>query len=257
MAWTAELIQDDFFGHKKGAFTGALADKKGFFEAAQGGTLFLDEISELSMDVQASLLRVLEEKELYRLGSTDIQHVDTRILAATNRDINEEIQAGRFRADLFYRLNTCQIDIPPLRERKGDILPLAKYFIKKHSSLNRKHISAIASDLTEGLMAYPFPGNVRELENIIASACLVEETRTLTLSSVPQTKLQLAGQKPVDTQLVSLSDVESAHIRQVLTALCGNRTRAAQVLKIGVRTLQRRLQSMEDSLERPGPSNLS
>ncbi len=194
-AFSKNLIEDDLFGHQKGAFTGALKDKRGFFEAAQGGTLFLDEIAELSPEVQAALLRVLEEKELYRLGSTEVQHVDTRILAATNRNINEEVLAGKFRTDLYFRLNTCQIDIPPLRERKGDILPLATYFMKKHAGISHKNISSIASNLAERLMLYPFPGNVRELENIIASACLVEQTRVLTLASVPPAKLQGFGEE--------------------------------------------------------------
>ena len=139
-AFSKNLIEDDLFGHQKGAFTGALKDKRGFFETAQGGTLFLDEIAELSPEVQAALLRVLEEKELYRLGSTEVQHVDTRILAATNRNINEEVLAGKFRTDLYFRLNTCQIDIPPLRERKGDILPLATYFMKKHAHQSQEYL---------------------------------------------------------------------------------------------------------------------
>ena len=245
-AFSRNLVEDDLFGHRKGAFTGALTDKKGFFEAAHGGTLFLDEISELSLAIQATLLRVLEEKELYRLGSTDVQHVDTRILAATNRNINEAVDAGKFRADLFFRLNTCQIDIPPLRERKGDILPLANYFLKKHAAINHKKIFGLASNLTERLMTYAFPGNVRELENIIVSACMVEQTRTLTLAAVPAAKLQPADETQTEVQFASLADVESNHIQRVLDAVGGNRTQAAKILEIGVRTLQRRLQTMQE-----------
>ena len=256
-AFSKNLIEDDLFGHQKGAFTGALQDKRGFFEAAQGGTLFLDEIAELSPEVQAALLRVLEEKELYRLGSTEVQHVDTRILAATNRNINEEVLAGKFRTDLYFRLNTCQIDIPPLRERKGDILPLAKYFMKKHAGISHKNISSIASNLAEKLMLYPFPGNVRELENIIASACLVEQTQVLTLASVPLAKLQHFGQEKEDTRLAPLWEVESAHIHKVLDAVSGNRTRAARILEIGVRTLQRRLQTLKSTADLPGSSGTS
>jgi DNA-binding NtrC family response regulator len=253
-AFSKNLIEDDLFGHQKGAFTGALRNKKGFFEAAQGGTLFLDEISELSMEVQAALLHVLEEKELYRLGSTEVRHVDTRIMAATNRNITEEVHAGKFRADLFYRLTTCQIDIPPLRKRKGDILPLAHYFMKKHAAVTHKNISSIAPELAERLMAYSFPGNVRELENIIASACLVEQSRILTLASIRPVKLEDLGDEQDDARLVSLSEVESAHIRQVLDAVGGNRTRAAQILEIGVRTLQRRLQTLPMESVPPDPT---
>lgn len=253
-AFSKNLVEDDLFGHQKGAFTGALKNKKGFFEAAQGGTLFLDEISELSTEVQAALLHVLEDKELYRLGSTEVQHVDTRILAATNRNINEEVKAGKFRADLFFRLNTCQIDIPPLRERKGDILPLALFFMKKHAAISRKNISSIAPNLVERLMLYPFPGNVRELENIIASACLVEQSRTLTLAAVRPVKLKAFGEEPDHAGFVSLAEVESAHIQQVLDAVGGNRTRAAQILEIGVRTLQRRLLTLPTGSGLPDPT---
>lgn len=172
-AFSKTLFEDEFFGHTKGAYTGALSDKEGFFEAAQGGTLFLDEITELEPSFQGKLLRVIQEGELYRLGSTVVRNVDVRIIVATNRDIQEEIRKNAFRTDLFYRLNMCHINVPPLRDRTDDILPLAHHFLKIHATKNKKEIDSLAPDLADRLLEYPFPGNVRELENIIASAVLL------------------------------------------------------------------------------------
>ena len=143
------IFEDEFFGHAKGAYTDASSERRGFFEAAHGGTLFLDEITELDPSLQAKLLRVIEEREFYRLGSTEIRNVDVRLIAATNRDINEEILNNRFRADLFYRINMYNIKIPPLRERKDDILPLARHFLNVHAKANNKNINDLAPDLAE------------------------------------------------------------------------------------------------------------
>ena len=242
-AFSGTLFEDEFFGHTKGAFTGASGEKKGFFEEAQGGTLFLDEITELDLSLQGKLLRVIQERELYRLGSTKLKNVDVRIVAATNRDINKEVKEGRFRSDLFYRLNMCHIRIPPLRERKKDILPLARHFLNIHSAKNNRTIHSIASDLEGALMRYPFPGNIRELENIIASAVLLERGNVLRLSSAhnlePSFKHHLHDKN--DQELLPLAEIENQHIRRVLDATGGNRTHAAKILGIGLRTLQRRL----------------
>lgn len=242
-AFNKTLFEDEFFGHAKGAFTGALSDKRGFFEAAQGGTIFLDEITELEPSLQGKLLRVIQERELYRLGSTEVRNVDVRILAATNRVISEEIRKGHFRADLFSRLNMAHINIPPLRERKKDIIPLARHFLKIHAGKNNKEIDSLAPDLADRLSDHPFSGNVRELENIIASAVLLENGKLLTLSSVPDlASIVKSGRNKAD-ELHTLAELEDRHIRWVLDATRGNRTHAAKILGIGLRTLQRKLKT--------------
>lgn len=250
-AFSRTLFEDEFFGHTKGAYTGAVSEKKGFFEAARGGTLFLDEITELEPSLQGKLLRVLQESELYRLGSTRLENVDVRIVAATNRDINGEIEDGRFRADLFYRLNMCHIKVPPLRDRKKDILPLAHHFLKIHALKNEKEIDSLSQDLAGRLLEYPFPGNVRELENIMAAAILLEKGKVLTLSSV---SALLANSEPgqgCNQELITLSELEKLHIQKVLEAMNGNRTRAAKILGIGLRTLQRKIKTFGASPTAP------
>ena len=253
-AFNKSLFEDDFFGHKKGAFTDALTDKEGFFEKANGGTIFLDEITELEMPLQGKLLRVIEERELYRLGSTTTRQVDVRIIAATNRDVEDDIQKGLFRKDLFYRLNTFNIKIPPLNQRKKDILHLARFFCDKHAQLNNKKIDSLSKDLADYLLAYAFPGNVRELENIIASAVLLETTPELTLASTgifPQAPLPEPSSLEVETPLVSLEKLEKDHIRKVLTATGGNRSKAAEILGVNITTVYRKIEKyhLEDSVD--------
>jgi len=250
-AFSKTLFEDDLFGHTKGAYTGALTDKKGFFEAAQGGTLFLDEITELEPSLQGKLLRVIEERELYRLGSTEIRNVDVRIIAATNRDIQEQISKENFRADLFYRLDTCHISIPPLRERKNDILPLARHFLKIHAAQNQKEIDFLASDLAQRFLEYPFPGNVRELENIVAAAVLLEKGRILTLASARDLRGFSGLAQRHEEQLPALAELEKRHIHRALEVTGGNRTRAAKILGIGLRTLQRKLKAFGKPLAVP------
>ncbi len=242
-AFSRTLFEDEFFGHTKGAYTGAVSEKKGFFEAARGGTLFLDEITELEPSLQGKLLRVLQESELYRLGSTRLENVDVRIVAATNRDINGEIEDGRFRADLFYRLNMCHIKVPPVRERKKDILPLARHFLKIHALKNEKEIDSFTQDLAGCLLEYPFPGNVRELENMMAAAILLEKGKVLTLSSVSALLANSEPGQEGNQKLIPLSELEKLHIQKVLEAMNGNRTRAAKILGIGLRTLQRKIKT--------------
>ncbi|MFP4037903.1 MAG: sigma-54-dependent transcriptional regulator [Desulfobacteraceae bacterium] len=246
-ALSKNLFENDLFGHSKGAYTGALTDKKGFFEEAHGGTLFLDEITELDQDLQGAILRVIQERELYRLGSTRSKKVDVRIIAASNRNVHEEVAKGRFRSDLYYRLNVCHIHIPPLRERRADILPIARHFLKKHAAKIGRDIQDLSPELAEHLLIFSFPGNVRQLENIIASAVLSERGTTLSLASaLPHLQdegvsVGLHGTK-LDP-LLPLAEVEKRHIHRVLEATGGNRTRAAELLGIGLRTLQRRLKA--------------
>jgi DNA-binding NtrC family response regulator len=241
-SFSKTLFEDEFFGHAKGAYTDAGGERRGFFEAANGGTLFLDEITELDPSLQAKLLRVIEEREFYRLGSTEVRNVDVRIIAATNRDIADEIIKGRFRADLFYRINTYNIKIPPLRERRKDILPLARYFLKLHAGANKKKIADLEPDLCERLLDHAFPGNVRELENLIAAAVLLEKGKRLSLDAA-RTLLPYEGpERRKHVELLTLEDLERRHIERVLEATGGNRPRAAKILGINVSTIYRKLE---------------
>jgi DNA-binding NtrC family response regulator len=240
------LFEDDLFGHVKGAYTGALTDKEGFFESAQGGTLYLDEITELPRELQVKLLRAIEEKEIYRLGATAPTPLEMRIITSTNRNIDEEIHAQRFREDLFYRLNRSHIHIPPLRERKKDILPLAAHFLSIHAKQNQKNIHSLTPGLSDRLLEYPFPGNVRELENIIASAVLSEKGSVLTLSATTLPGKYPAPHPAQPHALISLQELEKQHILRVLEATGWNRTRAAKMLGIDLRTLRRKLGKLSD-----------
>ncbi len=236
------IFEDEFFGHAKGAYTDAVSDKKGFFEAAGGGTLFLDEITELEPSLQGKLLRVIEEREFYRLGSTEVRNVDVRIVAATNRDITTEIESNRFRADLYYRLNMYNIKVPPLRERKKDILPLARHFSRLHSEANRKRIATIDPQLAEALAAYTFPGNVRELEHMIAGAVLLEQGPVLTLASAPELAARFKTAAKTSGWFLTLEELEKRHIHDVLEATGGNRARAAEILGINTSTVYRKIE---------------
>ena len=243
-SFSKTLFEDEFFGHAKGAYTDAGAERRGFFEAANGGTLFLDEITELDPSLQAKLLRVIEEREFYRLGSTEIRNVDVRIIAATNRDIPDEILKGRFRADLFYRINTYNIKIPPLRERTSDILPLARYFLKLHGEANHKKVDDLAPDLAERLLNHPFPGNVRELENMMAAAVLLEKGKTLTLAAARSLLPYEGPERRRSVELLTLEELERRHIERVLEVTGGNRPRAARILGINVSTIYRKLEKL-------------
>jgi transcriptional regulator with PAS, ATPase and Fis domain len=243
-AFSQNLFENDFFGHTRGAFTGAVSDKRGFFETAQGGTLFLDEITELAYKIQGKLLQVIEEKEFYRLGSTEKVIVDLRILSASNRDLEKIVKSGAFRGDLYFRLNEYHIHIPPLRRRPKDIIPLAYHFLRKHAVLNKKEIQEISPALTERLMQYDYPGNVRELEHIIASAILVEKSGDLRLASVQHTGVCRSDDvTPEKEAFPKLADIQRQHIEKALELTNGNRTHAAKILGIGLRTLQRKLKA--------------
>jgi DNA-binding NtrC family response regulator len=234
-AFAQELFSSEFFGHEKGAFTGASDHKTGFLEDANHGTLFLDEIGELSLPIQVKLLRVLQEEEFYRLGSTKNIKVDVRIIAATNKNLFEEIKKGNFRKDLFFRLNINSINLPPLRERKGDIELLANYFVDKFNQKYRKNILKISEPVLNLLKSYPFPGNVRELMNIINSAIIVESGRELRKKSLPNYFLDLNGSyEEYDSDVLppTLEEVEKIHIRKVLEFTGNNKTKAAGILGI-------------------------
>ncbi len=246
--FAAELFASEFFGHAKGAFTGAMSEKSGLIETSDAGTLFLDEIGELSLPVQVKLLRVLQEGEYSRVGSTESRRVDVRLVTATNKDLREEIQKGGFRADLFYRLNVCSIYLPPLRERGDDDVDLlAQYFLERYARQHVKAVSGVSEEVRALLRRYPFPGNVRELENLVNSAVLLEQGPELTPSSLPQYFLEATHEKvrgplgppegcegEVDW---SLERMEAEHVGRVLRYANGNRTVAARLLGISRVTL--------------------
>ncbi len=246
--FSQNLFENDFFGHARGAYTGAVSDRKGFFETAQGGTLFLDEITELAYPIQGKLLQVIEEKEFYRLGSTEKVNVDLRIMSASNRDLEKIVRTGDFRGDLYFRLNEYHIHIPPLRRRPKDIIPLAYYFLRKHARLNNKDIQEISPSLADMLIQYDFPGNVRELEHIVASALLVEQATVLRLASIQNIGMQTQETAAFDRKTFPrLADVQRQHIEKALEITNGNRTHAAKLLGIGLRTLQRKLKAYDSN----------
>ena len=244
------LIESELFGYVRGAFTGATSNKMGLFEAAQNGTLFLDEIGELPLHTQVKLLRVLQERSVRRLGSTVSTPVDVRILSATNKDLEEEIVKGQFREDLFYRLNVIQISLPSLRERPEDISLLAQFFLQKFNKEHGKNIEGIGTEVLDRLRGYTFPGNVRELENIIEQCVTFEMSKTIKLSTLPEkvreTKKMDATENEVFPQDgVDLGrEVDSLERRLLLEALRasgGVKKRAAKLLKISFRSMRYRL----------------
>ncbi len=228
-AFANELFASEFFGHSQGAFTGAATNKRGLVEEADKGTLFLDEIGELALPIQVKLLRVLQEGEFFRLGSTKNLKVDVRIVAATNKNLHEEIKKGNFRKDLFYRLNMNSVYLPPLRERKGDASLLANHFLSIFCKTNGKKIQKISEGAMKLLTHYGYPGNVRELMNIVNSGVIIESTGELRKKSLPNYFLENGFG---DVSLKSLEEVENEHIRKVLAYMEGNRTKASQILGI-------------------------
>jgi len=237
------LLESELFGHKKGAFTDAVADRHGLFEEAHKGTLFLDEIGELPLGLQVKLLRVLEDEKIRRLGETRDVTVDVRIVTATHRDLLAEAQAGRFREDLFYRLNVLPIHVPPLRERREDIPLLIDYFVGKNNVRLGTDIRGLDSEARRLLYEYAWPGNVRELENTIERAMVLAEGDRLMASDLPE-RLREA-QNPVQMQLATgelsvkktTRIIEEILIRRALQKTKGNRTRAAEILEISHRAL--------------------
>jgi len=241
-AFTEELLVSELFGHEKGAFTGATSIKKGLIEMASGGTLFLDEITEMSLNMQVKLLRAIQEREVLRLGATTAINVDVRFIAATNRDIREVVKKGEFRQDLYYRLNVISFHIPPLSERKEDIPLLCQYFLRKYSSLMNKNVSKISSQVMEILKQYDFPGNVRELENIIERGVALSSRETIEVEHLPEDLQQMSIRTfRKDGKFLTLEEQEKAYIEWVLKKTGGNKKRAAQVLGIDRVSLWRKL----------------
>jgi DNA-binding NtrC family response regulator len=227
------LLESELFGHEKGAFTGAYAQKKGKFEIANRGTLFLDEIGEMSANIQVHLLRVLEDKEFTRVGGNEPIKVDVRVISATNRDMKEAVAKGQFREDLYYRLNVVNIELPPLRERREDIPLLTQHFLKKFALENNKEINGFSPEATDFLLRYDWPGNVRELENAIERAVILARKPVIEIDDLPQQTL--AG-RPIPVGK-NLRQVEKNHIINVLAQTKGNYTEAAKALGISRMTL--------------------
>jgi two-component system NtrC family response regulator len=226
------------FGYKAGAFTGAVKDKKGLIEEANGGTLFLDEIGEMPLDLQTKLLRVLETSEFIKVGDTKITTVNVRFIAATNRNMEKEIKEGRFREDLFYRLNVFAIELPPLRDRKNDIPLLASHYISFFAAKTNKKIKGTSKETEELLKNAYWKGNVRELKNVIERAVILEEEELIASTSLP---LDIQSSS-IRENLYDLALIEKQHIQKVLQHTSGNKTEAARLLNIGLTTLYRKLE---------------
>ena len=242
-AFTEELLSNELFGHEKGAFTGAASEKSGLIETASGGTLFLDEITEMPSSMQVKLLRVIQEKEVLRIGATRPVKVDVRFIAATNRDVHDAIKSGRFRQDLYFRLNVVSLHIPPLSERKDDIPFLSYYFLNKYAALMKKGISEISQEVLAVLMSYDFPGNVRELENIIERGVALSNGNVMEVAHLPEDlkELSIRTFRKKEGKIPSLEEQEMVYIQWVLKEIGGNRSAAAQILGIDRVSLWRKL----------------
>jgi DNA-binding NtrC family response regulator len=237
--FTEELLASELFGHERGAFTGAVVAKQGLIEIANSGTLFLDEIAEMSTSLQAKLLKVIEDKEFLRVGGTRSIKVDVRFITATNQNINTLVSDGKFREDLFYRLNVMDIHIPPLRERRGDILPLSIHFLEKHSKKINKKISGFGKETMDMLMSYNFPGNVRELENIIERAVILEKTSLIQPESLPQSIKLFQVETITSKKIKTIDELNKEYAEKVLEFVEDNKSKAADLLGISRTSLWR------------------
>jgi len=249
------LMESEMFGHKKGSFTGAIADKKGLFEVANGGTIFLDELGELPLTMQVKLLRVIQEGTFKRVGGTEDVHVDVRVISATNKNLDVEVKAGRFREDLFYRLNVIQVHCPPLRERREDIQMLANHFLEKFSKALGMNVKRVSNEAMDVLKRYHFPGNVRELENIVERTVALEPGPTILPESLPRhlldtnqqpvgqldaNKIEIDEQTGIDLEKL-VADFERTLLTKALQQTGGVKKRAAKLLKISFRSMRYRV----------------
>jgi len=234
------LLESELFGHEKGSFTGAVERKKGKFEAADKGTLFLDEIGEINANTQIHLLRALEEKKITRIGSNEEIEVDVRVITATNRNLRTMVKQEQFREDLYYRLNVVTIELPPLKERREDVLPLAEHFLKKYAKENNKSIKKFSPEVVEFMLNYSWPGNVRELENMIERGVILSKKNAITLAEVPQ---EIIHPAPVEGRTVEA--VTKSHILNVLEETEGNISKAAKILGIRRMTLYNKLKKYD------------
>ncbi|PYS46612.1 MAG: hypothetical protein DMF68_18645 [Acidobacteria bacterium] len=245
-ALTETLLESELFGHEKGAFTGALVQKKGRLEIADGGTLFLDEIGEMSQLLQAKLLRVLQEREYERVGGTRTLKVDIRLITATNRDLEEAIRQGTFRRDLYYRLNVVSISMPALRERREDIPLLASYFVQKYSDRCNRRVTGISTEARARLTNYDWPGNVRELENAIERAIVLGTTEMILLEDLPEAALETAAPASggVAKYHETVTEAKKQLILKAVEQAGGNYTEAAKLLGVHPNYLHRLIRNM-------------
>ena len=245
-AFGKELLESEMFGHKAGAFTGAIKDKKGLFEEAHNGTIFLDEIGEMPLDLQAKLLRVLETGQFLKVGESKVTKVNVRIIAATNRDLPKEIESGQFREDLFYRISVFQIRLPALRERAVDVELLAKHFIAVFASKMNKKVKSLDKEVIELLKIHRWNGNIRELKNVIERSIIMMNDDVLKTENLPLDIQHLSGYgtsgEGKNTNSFDLATAEKAHIQKVLNYTNGNKTKAAELLNIALTTLYRKLE---------------
>ncbi|HXB28599.1 MAG TPA: sigma-54 dependent transcriptional regulator [Puia sp.] len=241
-AFSKGLLESELFGHKAGAFTGAIKDKKGLIELANGGTLFLDEIGELHIDLQAKLLRVLETSEFIKVGDTKSTRINVRIIAATNKDIDEDVKSGEFRKDLFYRLNTFTIELPPLRDRKQDISLLAEYFLHIFSLKTNQNLEGMSKGFIDYLKMHDWIGNIRELKNVMERAVIMANGTQLNVENLPLEFQNRNFIKHFSNSNLDLGSMEKMHIQRVLNRTKGNKVEAAKLLNIGLTTLYRKIE---------------
>ena len=257
-ALAESLLESELFGHEKGAYTGALTQKRGRFELADGGTIFLDEIGEINQNLQIKILRVLQEKQFERVGGEKPITVDTRLITATNRDLEKEVADGTFRSDLYYRLNVVHIRVPPLRERKEDLPLLIAAFIKEFTEENAKTISGIEPKARAALYAYDWPGNIRQLRNCLESAVVMSSDEIIRLSDLPDPIREAEQRSCIRIQMgTSLAEAERHIIMETLAAHNGNKSKTADILGIGRKTLHRKLDEFtaeQDGAKSPLPS---
>jgi DNA-binding NtrC family response regulator len=248
-ALAESLLESELFGHERGSFTGAMARKDGRFSIADGGTLFLDEIGEISPAIQVKLLRFLQEHEFERVGGTQTIHVDVRVIAATNRNLPEEVAKGRFREDLFYRLNVVSLEMPPLRDRRTDIPALAKFFLEKYSKANDKVIEDLSPQTLEVLASHDWPGNVRELENAIERAVVLATGSVIEARHLPSTVRPAATRAPGMPEIpgATMAELERYAILETMKATGGSTSKAAEILGISTRTIQYRLHEYNEA----------
>jgi len=247
-ALAESLLESELFGHEKGSFTGAMARKDGRFSVADGGTLFLDEIGEISASIQVKLLRFLQEHEFERVGGTQTIRVDVRVIAATNRNLVDEVAKGKFREDLYYRLNVVSLEMPPLRDRRTDIPVLAKFFLDRYAKENNKPIESIAPETMDLLTSYDWPGNVRELENALERAVVLTNGTSILPASLPPSvrpRANLSGAPPIPG--TTMAELEKFAILETLKATGGSTSKAAELLGLSVRTIQYRLHQYSEA----------
>ncbi|MCI0413328.1 sigma-54 dependent transcriptional regulator [bacterium] len=237
-----ELLESELFGYEQGAFTGAAKSKAGLIEIASGGTLFLDEISEMELSVQAKVLKVLEEKKFRRLGSVQERHADIRLVTATNRDLQEMVKEAKFREDLFYRLNIMPLELPPLRERKEEIVPVAEFFLAQMSQQKGQRPPVLTEEAKTALKSYSWPGNLREMRNVLERAFLLAQNKPITSEFLPtQKRLVASSSDEISGTMVPLRDIEIRYIKQVLARVNNNYRKAAEILGVNRNTIYNRL----------------